>query len=175
MTISELGSLGEFVASVAVLVSLVILIFQVRGAKAEFSSQITRDLKSNNNQAFRQLTSQPGLVDLHIRAQRDFQSLSETEAHTWMTWLFTWITQTEEGWKERERGVPNMDFVDGYLLGVALVLRSEGGAIVWPRLRVFFDEGFNRTLEAVMREDDTTHLDLLLGDASSGPKRRTPI
>ena len=173
MTISELGSLGEFVASVAVLISLVILIFQVRGAKAEFSSQITRDLKSSNNQAFRQLTSQPELVDLHIRGQRDFQSLSEVEALTWMTWLFTWITQTEEGWKERERGVPNMDFVDGYLLGVALVLRSEGGAIAWPRLRVFFDEGFNRALEAVIRQNDSTNLELLLGDVPSGPESRT--
>ena len=170
MTISELGSLGEFLASVAVLISLIILIFQVRGAKAELSSQITRDLKASNNEAFRQLLSQPRLVDLHIRGQRDFQSLSETEAHTWMTWLFTWITQTEEGWKERERGAPNMEFVDDYLLGVALVLRSEGGAIVWPRLRVFFDEGFNRALEAVVREDDTTHLDLLLGDLPSSPE-----
>jgi hypothetical protein len=174
VTISELGSLGEFVASVAVLISLVVLIFQIRGAKAEFSSQTTRDLKSSNNQAFYQLTSQPGLVDLHIRGQRDFQSLSETEAHTWMTWLFTWITQTEEGWKERERGVPNMEFVDGYLLGVALVLRSEGGSIVWPRLRVFFDEGFSRELEAVIRKDDTTHLDLLFGSAPSSLESRTP-
>ena len=93
-------------------------------------------------------------------------SLSESESLTWMTWLFTWITQTEEGWKERERGVPNMEFVDGYLLGVALVLRSEGGVIVWPRLRIFFDEEFNRALEAVVREDDTTNLDLLLGDVT---------
>jgi len=163
VTISELGSLGEFVASVAVLISLVILIYQVRSAKLDFSSQITRELKSSNNQAFRQLTSQPGLMDLHVRAQRNFSSLSEAEALTWMTWLYTWITQTEDGWKERERGVPNMDFVDGYLLGVAMVLRSEGGAIAWPNLRGFFDEAFLQALDEVVREDDTAYLDLLLG------------
>jgi hypothetical protein len=67
-----------------------------------------------------------------------------------------------------------MEFVDGYLLGVALVLRSEGGSIVWPRLRVFFDEGFSRELEAVIRKDDTTHLDLLFGSAPSSLESRTP-
>lgn len=174
MTISELGSLGELVASFAVLISLMILIYQVRGAKNEFSSQVTRELKFSNNEAFRQLTSQPGLMDLHIRAQRDFSNLSEVEALTWMTWLYTWITQTEEGWKERARGVPNMDFVDGYLLGVALVLRSDGGAYVWPRLQGFFDDEFLRALETIVNQDDTTYLDRLLGARPLDVKPQSP-
>lgn len=166
MTISELGSLGELIASVAVLISLVVLIYQIRDAKAELSSQINRELKYNNNQALRQLSSQPGLIDLHIRGQRDFESLSEVEALTWMTWLYTWINQTEDGWKERRRGVADTDFVDGYILGIAIVLRSQGGAAVWPKMQAFFDGEFIRVLEAAIQEDDTTYLEFMLGDAS---------
>ena len=174
MSISELGSLGEFVASLAVLISLVILIYQVRAAKIEFSSQITREIQSSNSQAFRQLSSQPGLIDIHIRAQRDFSSLSETDALTWMTWLYTWIIQTEDGWKERERGQPNMEFVDRYLFGVAAVLRSDGGDSVWPRLRPFYDDSFVRALEEIVREGEPTYLDMLLSDLPIDTQSRTP-
>ena len=42
VSISELGSLGEIIGSIAVLVTLIILVFQVRGARIELSSQMTR-------------------------------------------------------------------------------------------------------------------------------------
>ena len=55
-----------------------------------------------------------------------------------------------------------MEWVDSYVLGVALVLRSDGGQIVWPRLRVFFKEPFADALERTAREDNATFLEVLL-------------
>lgn len=163
MSISELGSLGEIVGSIAVLVSLIILVFQIRGARIELSCQMTREIKRHNNEALRQLTQQSELVGINIRAQREFDSLSEGEKLTWMIWLFTWINQTEDGWMARKRGIPNMEWVDGYMLGVALVLRSNGGRIVWPRLRSFFEKPFADALDRTVREDNATFLEVLLG------------
>ncbi|MHA7836791.1 MAG: hypothetical protein ACX98W_04950 [bacterium] len=165
MSISELGSLGEFVGSMAVVATLVILIFQVRGARTEISSQMTREIKRHNNETFHQLTRHPDLVDIHIhiRAQRQYESLSEAEKLTWIIWLFTWINQTEDGWMARKRGIPNMSWVDSYVLGVALALRSDGGREVWPRLRVFFEPAFAEALEEIIRQDGSTFLDVLLG------------
>ena len=80
MTISDLGSLGEFIASLAVLVTLVILVFQVRSARTDISTQRTRDIKRHNNEAFHQLTQDQSLMDIHIRAQTDFDGLNE---HGW--------------------------------------------------------------------------------------------
>ena len=98
-----------------------------------------------------------------IRGQREYDSLSEAEKVTWMTWLFTWINQTEVAWMARNRGIPNMEWVDRYMLGVALVLRSEGGQIVWPRLREFYETPFADALERTVREDNSTFLEALLG------------
>ena len=56
VSISELGSLGELVGSIAVLVTLIILVFQVRGARIELSTQMTREIKRHNNETFHQLT-----------------------------------------------------------------------------------------------------------------------
>jgi hypothetical protein len=60
-----------------------------------------------------------------------------------------------------------------YLLGIAVVLRSEGGAIVWPKLRAFFDEDFSRALEALVAEEGPAYLDLLLGDLPLSREDRT--
>ncbi len=163
MSISELGSLGELVGSIAVLITLIILVFQVRGARVELSGQITREIKRHNNETFHQLIQRPDLVDIHIRAQREYDGLSEVEKLTWISWLFTWITQTEDGWMARKHGVANMEWVDRYVNGVALVLRSDGGKIVWPRLRGFFEKPFADALERTAREDNATYLDVLLG------------
>ena len=41
----------------------------------------------------------PALMSVHIRGQRDFWSLDETEQVTWLLWMFTWINQTELGYR----------------------------------------------------------------------------
>jgi hypothetical protein len=167
VTISELGSLAEIIGSIAVIVTLVILVFQVRGARLELSSQMTREIKRDNNDAFHQLIQRPDLVDIHIRGQREYNSLSEAEKLTWLIWLFTWINQTEDAWMARNRGILDMEWVDSYMLGVARVLRSEGGQIAWPRLRGNFEKPFTEALERTIREDEETFLDAILDPAES--------
>ena len=43
-----LGNYGEFVGSIAVLVTLIILVVQVRTARTEISSQMAREFKRHN-------------------------------------------------------------------------------------------------------------------------------
>lgn len=167
MTISELGSLAEIIGSIAVIITLVILVLQVRGARLELSSQMTREIKRDNNDAFHQLIQRPDLVDIHIRGQREYNKLSEAEIITWGLWLFTWINQTEDAWMARNRGILDMEWVDAYMVGVARVLRSEGGRIVWPRLRGNFERPFTEALERTIQDDEETFLDAILGPAES--------
>ena len=157
------GAIGEVVGSLVVLISLIILVVQVRGARTDLSTQITREIKRHNNEAFHQLIQRPDLIELHIRGQSEFDSLSDAEKVTWMFWLSTWINQTEDAWVARERGIPNMDWVDRYMHGVALVLRSDGGQAAWARIRTFFDEAFVEAIDRLVQEDDTTFVQATLG------------
>lgn len=170
MSIAELGSLGEIIGSIAVLITLIILVFQVRAARIELSSQMTREIKRDNNATWHQLLQRPDLVSIHIRGQRDHDSLSEDERLTWTIWLFTWINQTEDAWMARHRGFPNLEWVDVYTNGVALALRSEGGRIVWPRLRPLFEKPFADALDRMIREGDSTFLETFL-DSVAPPDR----
>ncbi|MFT4874773.1 hypothetical protein [Congregibacter sp.] len=162
MTLSELGSLGEIVGSLAVLITLVILVVQVRGARTEMSAQMTREIKRDNNEAYHQLIQNPDLVKLHIRGQSEFESLTDAEKVTWAIWLFTWINQAEDAWVVSQRGMPNMEWVETYVTGVALVIRSDGGQAVWPRLRGFFDETFAEAVDQRVREGNESFLQALL-------------
>jgi hypothetical protein len=158
-----LGNYGEFLGSLAVLATLLVLVFQVRGARAEFSSQMSRDLKRHNNEDIQFPLKDPRTLDVHIRAQRDFDSLEDADKIYWGVWLFSWITQTEDIWLARRRGIPEMDWAGTYLNGVALVLRSDGGKVMWPRLRGWFDPDFAAAVDEEIQNGDVQWLDAMLG------------
>ena len=65
-----LGNYGEFFGSLAVLATLLILVFQIRGARTEFSNQMRREIKRHNNDDIKFLISDPRTMSVHIQAQR---------------------------------------------------------------------------------------------------------
>lgn len=105
---------------------------------------------------------------LHLRGQSDFESLSEAEQLRWVAWLHTWITQTEDAWPAHRHGIPDMEWVDSYLLGIALVLRSTWGRIVWPRMRPFFDAAFAEAMDERIAEETVTQQEAMLGPRAAG-------
>lgn len=157
-----LGNYGEFLSSLAVLATLLILVFQVRGARAEFSSQMIREIKRHNNEDIQLPLKDPRTLDIHIRAQRDFDSLEDADKIYWGVWLFSWITQTEDIWLARRRGISEMDMIDRYVNGVASVLRSDGGQVMWPRLKGWFDPDFAAHVDEAIQQGEAKWLDIML-------------
>lgn len=158
-----LGNYGEFFSSLGVLATLLILVIQIRGARTEFSNQMRRDIKRHNNDDIKFLIKDPRSMNVHIQAQRDFESLSEDDRVLWAVWLFSWITQTEDTWLARNHGIENMEFAEKYMEGVAQVLRSDGGQRMWPRIRGWYDEEFAKKIDEQIKQSEVTWLDQILG------------
>jgi hypothetical protein len=167
MTITELGALGEFVGSIAVLATLLILVFQVRGARAEFSSQIIREIKRDNNQDIQFPLKDPRTLEIHINAQRDFNALSEQDRIYWGVWLYSWITQTEDAWLMQQHSTENREMAEKFVGGAASVLRSDGGQVMWPRIKTWFNPEFAAAVEQEIASSDATWLDIMLGTGTS--------
>ncbi len=55
-------------------------------------------------------------------------------------------------------GIANMSWVDSFITGVALTLRSDGGKEVWPRQRGFFDPEFVEAVDREITADTTTFM-----------------
>ncbi len=75
--------------------------------------------------------------------------------------MHTWLPQTENGWLSRKL-VQDADWVDVYVRGVSLVLRSPGGSIVWPIIQGFYDPRFVDEVDRVVKKESTTWLEALL-------------
>ncbi len=121
MTIEELGIITDIGGSIAVILTLGFLAFQVNRARLEVSRQNTRDMINNNNDVLLRLSENDALSDVHIRGQKDFASLTEGERMKWAVWLFAWITQTEQGYIDRRQKDLSGMMLDEYVEGLALV------------------------------------------------------
>lgn len=156
MTIEELGIVTDIVGSLAVIATLGFLAFQVRRARLEVSRQNARDMINNNNDVLLRLSENDALLDVHIRGQRDFASLAEAERLKWAYWLFAWITQTEQGYIDRRQKDFSGMKLDEYVEGLALVLRSEGGKVMWSGLKAWFDAEFCAAVERQIAKSSAT-------------------
>lgn len=163
MTIEELGIITDIGGSIAVIATLGFLAFQVSRARLEVSRQNARDMVNNNNDVLLRLSENDALLDVHIRGQKDFASLTEAERMKWGHWLFAWITQTEQGYIDRRLRDFSGMMLDEYVEGLALVLRSEGGKVMWPVLKAWFDPEFCAAVQRQIPKSSVTQLERIAG------------
>lgn len=169
MSIEEVGVVSSIVGSVAVVLSLCFLAYQVNRARQELSRQNVRDMIRHNNEILLRLSDNPDFLDTHMRAQKSFESLTEAERMKWGTWLFTWITYTEQGFIDRkQKDFSGLD-LDAYLEGLALVFRSDGGKAAWPRMKGWFDPAFCEALERQVARSSTTQIEQITDPAWQPP------
>lgn len=158
MTLEEIGIWTEIAGSVAVIATLGFLAFQINRARLEVSRENARQMINNNNDVLLRLSENDALLDVHIRGQKDYASLTEAERMKWAFWLFAWITQTEQGYIDRRQKDFTGMMLDEYVEGLALVLRSKGGRMVWPRAKAWFDPEFSEAVERQMAKSEITQL-----------------
>ncbi len=159
MTFEQLGIVTDIVGSMAVVLTLGFLAFQVNRARLEVSRQNARDMINNNNDVLLRLSDNDALLDVHIRGQKDYASLTEAERMKWAFWLFAWITQTEQGYIDRRQKDFSGMMLDEYVEGLALVFRSTGGKEIWPRVKAWFDPEFCEAVERQIAKSNTTQLE----------------
>jgi len=159
MSIEEVGIVSSIVGSTAVVLSLFFLAYQVNRARRELSRENVRAMIRHNDEILLRLSDDPDLLDVHMRGLKSFESLTETERFKWAVWLFTWITQTEQGFIDRkQKDFSGLD-LDQYLEGLALTFRSAGGKAMWPRLKQWFDPSFCEALERQVARSSTTFIE----------------
>ena len=79
MSIEDLGSIGEFLSSIAVLVSLVYLAIQIRSSTETARTSTYQSVVSDFGALNRAMASTPDLSGMFANAMEDFESLSAEE------------------------------------------------------------------------------------------------
>jgi hypothetical protein len=134
VTISELGSLGEFISSIAVLTTLIYLSIQVRQARAESTASSIKDRGSAMRDTMLTGLTDDVLSQAMVKASTVFRShsfepplpvlleagLSEIEAHKIQQWytliMHVYMTQHEvmdPGHRQIQDGGIRLNFTEG--------------------------------------------------------------
>lgn len=95
----------ELVGIVAVVLSLLLLAYEIRQNTDTAASQAIFDLNEAARQTQFLEATDPVLVPLIIRAEKDLDALSEEERYRYERWVFSYLNVFDSAWNHHHRGV----------------------------------------------------------------------
>ncbi len=148
MTLQDLGSIGEFVAAIATLLTLIYLAAQIR--------QNTRAVRST---AFQQVVDSFSEISLAIglnrevseifdRADKGLSSLDSVEQRRHWSILLSFFRRAESVFFQSEQGTLQFESWEGIREFLRSVLQSQGARQFWDENSFAFNSRFRTFIES---------------------------
>lgn len=134
MSIEELGSIGDFVGSIAVLISLVYLAVQVKGNTEAARTSTYQAIVSEFGALNRSLAGTPGLSMLFVNALEDFEILSADDKARMSQLFFVCFHDFENMYYQYRKGYLEDDVWQGWKR-LMLAYHSRPGFQTWWAIR----------------------------------------
>ena len=153
MTLQDLGSLGEFVAAMATLVTLVYLAFQLRQNTRTLRANSIHELTENILRASATLID-PENAELYLRGARSYSSLTPEEKLRFQLLVALFLGRFDTVLEYRERGMVNDEYVEWQVDAMQRIFSN-------PGVREFWNSMDNRGTTPRVREWVQKHLAVL--------------
>lgn len=147
MTLESLGNLGEFISSIAVIISLVYLAIQIKKSTETERTSTYQSIVSDFGHMNQSMASDPDLTFLYVNAMEDFEALDVAEKARisqtfYMTFRFfeNMYYQYRKGYLEREVWI-------GWQRLMLTYFARPGFQTWWKARRDVFSEPFAEFLE----------------------------
>lgn len=134
MSIEELGSAGEFLSSIAVLVSLIYLAVQIRRSTEAAQTATYQSVVSDFGALNRAVASTPELAMLFVNAMEDYGSLSASEKARVSQLYFAVFHYFENMYYQYQKGYLESEVWEGWKR-LMLTYHSRPGFQAWWVLR----------------------------------------
>ena len=133
MTISELGSIGEFVSAIAVVASLIFVGFELRRSdRTQRVASLQTVMDGCRDRTLMPAFKSAELVDLVARGLTSFEDLSATERRRFNYYMIEQTFQMQKAMELHNHGLmPKIDY-DAWLFYTASMVKCPGGLAVWP-------------------------------------------
>jgi hypothetical protein len=148
MTIAELGSLGELIAALATLGTLIYLALQIRQNTASTKIAASQSILASLNQALHVASSTPQAARATILGQTDYEQLEESEQAQFIVWIFSWFRVLEQAHFYYERGYLENEIWSGQVEHLKQVIKGPSVSQWWEARRAFFRPSFVQLVEA---------------------------
>ena len=131
MTIMELGAIGEFFGSLGLLVTLVVLILQIRQNTATVNETNLKSVVDRTIGHGRFIIEVPGLMSIFQRGSKDLSVLTDEERWSFGTYMFSMMFDFQEQLHlHRQSRLPDF-YWENMNKNQLLYLRTPGGMEWW--------------------------------------------
>jgi hypothetical protein len=146
MSFEELGSIGEFIAAIATLATLIYLAIQLRQNTNASRAQSRQTLLDQWSASNWDLSKDPNLLRIYANAIANWPDIPNEEKMMFDTGMGRYLANIQNGVLLRDAGMLDentVDMVAGYML---MCIRSSGGSRWWkdtanalPETREYID------------------------------------
>ena len=154
MTIQDLGSLGEFVAAIATLVTLVYLALQIRQNTRTVRTSTYQAVLDSSRSDTELILAHPHLERIYRLGRRDTNKLTDDERPVFRMLLGQLLLNYEIMFLQHQHGVIDEDFWRGRQEGLRALLSQPGVRHWWsgasPLLRRYYATGFTELVDSLM-------------------------
>lgn len=142
MTIDELGSLGEVVAALATIATLLYLALQIRASRLATMADARRTIRSDNAHTVRLLAQDSDLSRVFLDGLSNPGSLNREDAFRFRMLLSDFVAGIEAAWKENEMGAGNRSELDALIRYNLMLLNTPGGELFLEENSSVYDQEF---------------------------------
>jgi hypothetical protein len=168
LSFSDLAAIGSFVSGVAVAVTVVFLILQLRqNARATASSAMGTWLGDYNNMLLR-VSTDPEFEEMIRNGLTDFAKLTLNDQARFHTYMSLIELNAIYLFKQRKVGAFDPDFADQVLGFTAAILKMKGGQQWWATMRQLAEPEFQTYMDELIETATAAHT-LMPWFASDGP------
>ncbi len=146
MDLQDLGNIGEFVASIAVLLTLVFLTLETRRNTAAVRRANARHTAIQQANALGELLDGE-VAEIFLKGQKSLEALSELERYRFDVVFTIWLQSVEQAYQDHREGFFSPDSLVAYENAIPGFLTTPGGAAWWKERRVWFARSFREDVE----------------------------
>jgi hypothetical protein len=150
MTIAEIGAIGEFVASIAVLITLIFLVVETRANTKILVRSNARATYEQEGEALRAIMDGE-IAELYLRGHNEgLDSLTPVERYRFDLTFVVWLHAVESAYADNKEGYYPSDKLVPFENALAGFLTSPGGSVWWNERKAWFGPDFRVEVERIL-------------------------
>ena len=156
LTISDLGSIGEFVGAVAVLASLVYLALQIRQNTRTVRTATAQAIQSAMNEVHAHVKQDSAAARVYRLGLSDPSTLNEDEQVQFSMTMYSVFAQFENIFYQHQERTLDSSIFARHSSAMKFYLQTPGGAEWWASWRDRFSDDFGKFLESFLATNDAS-------------------
>ena len=156
MSLQDLGNIGEFLAAIATLATLIYLAMQIRQNSETVKAAAEQSILTGVNAALQNAASTPELARAVIVGQADFDQLADEEQHQFLVWCFSWFRTMENAYHNYLLGRLDGAIWDGHARHLAQVSNTQAVRTWWEHRKLLFSREFQEFVSGLEPDHNFT-------------------